>query len=75
MRILTRALNTLKTELLPSNIYKFSSYLTGNTYVSATRTNRIMLFTEKISVYGENYTKHTNTLCGQQVVHMATTGR
>jgi hypothetical protein len=24
-----------------------------------------MLFREKISVYGEKYIKHTNTLCGQ----------
>jgi hypothetical protein len=34
-------------------------------YVSATKTNRLMLFGETVAVYCENHTKHTNTLCGQ----------
>jgi hypothetical protein len=34
-------------------------------YVSATKTNRLMLFREIIAVYCENHTEHTNALCGQ----------
>jgi hypothetical protein len=33
--------------------------------VSATETNRLMLFRETVAVYCENHTEHTNTLCGQ----------
>jgi hypothetical protein len=32
-------------------------------YVSATKTNRLMLFGEIIAVYCENHTEHINTLC------------
>jgi hypothetical protein len=34
-------------------------------YVSATETNRLMLFGEIIAVYCENHMEHINTLCGQ----------
>jgi hypothetical protein len=34
-------------------------------YVSATETNRLMLFRETVGVYCENHTGHTDTLCGQ----------
>jgi hypothetical protein len=34
-------------------------------YVSATKTNRLMLFGEGVTVYCENYMKYTDTLCGQ----------
>jgi hypothetical protein len=34
-------------------------------YVSATKPNRLMLFREIVTVYCENHTEHTNTLCGQ----------
>jgi hypothetical protein len=34
-------------------------------YVSATETNRLMLFRETAPVYCENRTKHTSALCGQ----------
>jgi hypothetical protein len=34
-------------------------------YVSATKTNRLMLFREIVAVYCENRMEHTNTLCGQ----------
>jgi hypothetical protein len=44
---------------------EFSSYLTGNTLVSATKLNRLMLFREIIAVYCENHTEHMNTLCRQ----------
>jgi hypothetical protein len=52
-------------------------------YVSATKTNRLILFRETVAVYCENHTKHINTLCGQnaenfsmlkQVVHMVSIG-
>jgi hypothetical protein len=35
------------------------------TYVSATKTNLLILFTDTAAVYCENQTKFTNTLCGQ----------
>jgi hypothetical protein len=34
-------------------------------YVSATKANWLMLFGATISVYCENHTEHTTTLCGQ----------
>jgi hypothetical protein len=34
-------------------------------YVSATKPNRSMLFGERVAVYCENHTEHTNALCGQ----------
>jgi hypothetical protein len=37
---------------------EFSSYLTGNTYVSPTNTNQLMLFKEIIAVYCENHKQH-----------------
>jgi hypothetical protein len=32
---------------------------------SATKPNRLMLSGETVTVYCENYTEHTDTLCGQ----------
>jgi hypothetical protein len=51
-------------------------------YFSATKTSRLILFRETVSIYYENYTEHTDTLCGQnaessmlkQVVHIITAG-
>jgi hypothetical protein len=57
------ALNPLKTEFLHNFIYKSNPYLTGNTYVSATKPNWLMLFGETVAVYCENRTEHTDTLC------------
>jgi hypothetical protein len=34
-------------------------------YVSTTKTNRLMLFKETVTVYCENHTEHINTLCRQ----------
>jgi hypothetical protein len=34
-------------------------------YVSPTKSSRLMLFKERVAVYCENHTEHTNTLCGQ----------
>jgi hypothetical protein len=50
--------------------------------VSATRPNQLMLFRERVAVYCENHTEHTDTPCGQnagfsmlrQVVYIVTTG-
>jgi translation initiation factor IF-1 len=36
-------------------------------YVSTTEPNRLMLFGETVTVYCENHTEHTDTLCGQNV--------
>jgi hypothetical protein len=33
-------------------------------YVSATKTNRLMLFGETVAVYFENHIEQTDTLCG-----------
>jgi hypothetical protein len=43
-------------------------------YVSATKPSRLMLFEETVAVYCANYTKHTDTFCGQnaEVAHMLT---
>jgi hypothetical protein len=47
-------------------VYKNSVRTSQEThYVSATETNRLMLFGETIAVYCENHTEHVNTLCGQ----------
>jgi hypothetical protein len=34
-------------------------------YVSATKSNRLMLFREELAVYCDNHMEHNNTLCGQ----------
>jgi hypothetical protein len=47
-------------------IYKNSVRTSQEThYVSATETNRLMLFGETVAVYCENHTAHINTLCVQ----------
>jgi hypothetical protein len=38
-------------------------------YVSATKTNRLMLFKETVPVYFENHTEHTNTVRTSQETH------
>jgi hypothetical protein len=38
-------------------------------YISATETNRLMLFGETVSVYCENHMLHTNTVCTSQETH------
>jgi hypothetical protein len=48
-----------------NNISNSSSYLRGNTLRLRYKTNRLILFGEIITVYYENRTKHTDTLCGQ----------
>jgi hypothetical protein len=56
--------------------------LTANTLRLRYKADRLMLFREKSAVYGENHTKHTNTLRRQnaalimlkQAVHIETTG-
>jgi hypothetical protein len=40
-------------------------------YVSATKSNRLMLFRETVAVYCENRMEHTNTLLEQNAEFMA----
>jgi hypothetical protein len=47
-------------------IYKNSVRTSQEThYLSITKLNQLMLFRETVTVYCENHTEHTNTLCGQ----------
>jgi hypothetical protein len=55
-----------KAEFIPSNIYKPSSYLRGNTSHLPYKPNRLMLFGETIAAYYVEYMKHTSTLYGQK---------
>jgi hypothetical protein len=57
--------NELKPELHVNNIYKSSSYLTGNTLRLHYRDQPVNDVGEIIAVYCENHTEHINTLCGQ----------
>jgi hypothetical protein len=45
----------------PYGTHRYSPYLTEN--ISATETNRLMLFGETVAVYRENNTEHTDTVC------------
>jgi hypothetical protein len=46
--------------------YEYSIRTSQEThYVSATETNRLLLYGETVTVYCENHTEHTDTLCGQ----------
>jgi translation initiation factor IF-1 len=53
-----------RTEHINTVCGHFSSYLTGDTFVSAREPNRLMLFGETVAVYCENRAEHINTLCG-----------
>jgi hypothetical protein len=48
-----------------SNIYKFSSHLTGKTFCLHKKNNQIMLFREIIDVYCETHMKHTVHFVGK----------
>jgi hypothetical protein len=49
-----------------TTLYKNSVHTSQEThYVSAKKTNRLMLFGESVAVYCENRTEHTNTFCEQ----------
>jgi hypothetical protein len=46
---------------IQNTVYKNSVRTSQEThYLSATKTNRLMLFKETVSVYCENHTEHTN---------------
>jgi hypothetical protein len=61
---------------------KIENFLTNQSeadYVSAAKTNRLMLFGETLAICCENHMKYTDTLCGHYVqlklmVHILTTG-
>jgi hypothetical protein len=49
-------------------LYKYPVRTSQEThYITATKPNRLMLFSETLTVYCENHTEHTDTLCGQNV--------
>jgi hypothetical protein len=57
--------HNLRTEFLLNSIYKNSGRTSQETHhISVTKIKRLMLIRERIAVYFENYTKHTNALCG-----------
>jgi hypothetical protein len=61
----------LKSEFLLNTIYKHSVCTSQEIYyVTAAKTNRLMVFEEKIGVYCENHTKHTDTFCGHNTEFM-----
>jgi hypothetical protein len=51
-------LGDLKTQLVPRS--KHTAWVI--------KTNKLMLYSEKIAVYSEIHTKHINVLCGQNIV-------
>jgi hypothetical protein len=55
-------------EFLQNYIYKFSSYLTGNTLRLRYKAQPVNAIGETVSVYCENHTGHTDTLCGRNAV-------
>jgi hypothetical protein len=59
---LTVIIPPLKSEIIYKNPVRASQ---ETHYVSATESNRLMLFREIIAAYCENHTEHINTLCGQ----------
>jgi hypothetical protein len=61
-------LNPLKIEFLLHDMYINPVRTSQETrYVTATKTNRSMLFMETVAVYCENHAEHTNKVCGQNV--------
>jgi hypothetical protein len=59
-----KAINPLK--IVFTFLYKNSVHTSQEThYFSATETSRLILLRQRIVVYCENHTKHTNTFCGQ----------
>jgi hypothetical protein len=54
-------IDNLKATFILNNIYKFSSYLTGNKL-------RLRYKAQPVNaVYCESHMEHTNTLCGQNI--------
>jgi hypothetical protein len=43
-------------ELILNNIHEYSSYLTEDKYISATKPNQLLLLREIMAVYCENHT-------------------
>jgi hypothetical protein len=58
-------LNPLNTEFVRNFIYEFSLYLTGNTLRLRYKAQPVNAVWGKVTVYCENHTEHTDTLCGQ----------
>jgi hypothetical protein len=62
---LVNMFNPLDAEFLVNSMYNSVRTSQETHYVSATKTNRLMLFGETVAVYCENHTEHINTL-GEQ---------
>jgi hypothetical protein len=60
---------------VPITIYK-NSFCTSQEahYISATKTNWLMLFRGTVTVYYENQSKHTNRLFGQNIELVCSSG-
>jgi hypothetical protein len=55
-------LGPLKRDINLNNVYKYPVRTSQETqYVSATKTNRLMLFRETVAVYCANHTEHTES--------------
>jgi hypothetical protein len=59
-----RQILELETEFLLNNIYKFSSYLTGNTLRHHYKAQPVNAVWGNSHGFFENHTEHTDTLCG-----------
>jgi hypothetical protein len=58
-------------DYISSKQYKNSVRTSQETHdVTATKPNRVMLFRERVAVYWENHTEHTDTLCGQNAIYI-----
>jgi hypothetical protein len=56
-------------------LYKYSVCTSQEThYVTAKKTNRLMLFRETVADSCENHTEHTNTLCGENAEYVKAGG-
>jgi len=49
------------------SVGKYSDHWAVKSYISVIKTSQLMLYREIIAVFSEIHTKHTNTLCGQNV--------
>jgi hypothetical protein len=58
--------NFLMTEFLLTSYTNSVPTSKETHYVTTAKTNWLMPFRERIAVYYESYTKHTNILCGQK---------
>jgi hypothetical protein len=64
----TKSLDRVRPRSLSKVYFKNSDRTSQETrYISATKTNRLMLFRETVAVYCESHTEHITALCGKNV--------